>query len=109
MHQKKQIIIPGAEVFKLYDTYGFPVDLTRVLADESNLKLDIKGFDKEMEIQQKRAREAAKFKAVNIDAKDWVVVNESDSSNFVGYVDDAIETHIVKYMIKDKKSKDGVF
>jgi len=101
--EKKEIVIPGIDVFKLYDTYGFPVDLTRVLADESNLKLDTKGFEKEMEIQQNRAREAAKFKAVNIEAKDWVAVNESESSNFVGYMDDAIETHIVKYMIKDNK------
>lgn len=103
LQENKQNIIPGGDVFKLYDTYGFPVDLTRILAEENNLKIDASGFEKEMDQQQKRAREAAKFKAVNIDAKDWIIVNEGESSNFVGYSDDAIETHVVKYLIKDNK------
>ncbi|MFC2087977.1 alanine--tRNA ligase [Calditrichota bacterium] len=103
LQENKQIIIPGSYVFKLYDTYGFPLDLTRILAEENNLKMDEKGFEKEMQQQQLRARESAKFKAVNIDAKDWIAVNEGESSNFVGYTDDAIETHVAKYMIKENK------
>ena len=103
IQESKKSTIPGSEVFKLYDTYGFPMDLTRVLAAESHLKIDEKGFELEMKKQQKRARDATKFNAVNADSKDWIVVNEGASSNFVGYVDDAIETHVVKYMIdKDK-------
>ena len=53
--------IPGAVVFKLYDTYGFPVDLTADIARERRLKLDLAGFDKCMEEQRQRAREANKF------------------------------------------------
>src|SRR3989344_2308705 len=56
--------ISGATVFKLYDTYGFPVDLTRDVALERNLKLDLAGFEREMEAQRERARAASSFKAV---------------------------------------------
>jgi alanyl-tRNA synthetase len=101
--QNKKNIIPGNDVFKLYDTYGFPMDLTRVLAEESDMKINEKGFELEMKKQQKKARNAAKFNVVNLDSKDWIIVNESDTSNFVGYIEDAIETHVVKYLInKDK-------
>jgi len=101
--QKKQNVIPGTEVFKLYDTYGFPMDLTRVLADESDMQIDEAGFEKEMKKQQKRARDAAKFNAVHVDSKDWIVVSDCESSNFVGYLEDSIETHIVKYQIQGYK------
>jgi len=101
LRKKKQILIPGADVFKLYDTYGFPLDLTRVLADESGLKLDTDGFEKEMKQQQERARKAAKFKAGNIPTDAWVVLDKEAVSNFVGYTEDAIETHIIKYSIQE--------
>jgi alanyl-tRNA synthetase len=55
--------IPGDLIFKLYDTYGFPVDLTRDIALERNLKLDMDGFEREMEAQRERARAAGKFGA----------------------------------------------
>ena len=55
--------IPGEVVFKLYDTYGFPVDLTADIARERNLKLDMKGFEQCMEEQRRRAREANRFAA----------------------------------------------
>lgn len=53
-------IFPGEEAFKLYDTYGFPIDLTRVMAMEKGLELDMEGFDKEMQQQKERARSARK-------------------------------------------------
>ncbi len=55
--------IPGATIFKLYDTYGFPVDLTGDIARERNLELDMAGFDREMEAQRERARAASTFGA----------------------------------------------
>jgi alanyl-tRNA synthetase len=64
--------ISGATIFKLYDTYGFPVDLTRDVAMERNLKIDMAGFEREMESQRERARAASTFKSaavVNLEAR----------------------------------------
>jgi alanyl-tRNA synthetase len=60
--------ISGATAFKLYDTYGFPVDLTRDVALERNLKIDMDGFEREMEAQRERARAASSFKSADIGA-----------------------------------------
>jgi alanyl-tRNA synthetase len=95
--------IPGEEVFRLYDTYGFPVDLTRVMAEEANLRIDQQGFDQQMRQQQKRAREAAKFQSVGIKSDTWKVLNANTVSEFVGYQEDAIETHISKYAVQEDK------
>jgi len=58
--QGKERVIPGEEVFRLYDTYGFPLDLTKEIAQERDFSLDFPGFEREMEAQKKRAREAWK-------------------------------------------------
>jgi alanyl-tRNA synthetase len=100
---QKQNIIPGKDVFKLYDTYGFPVDLTRILADEADLKLDDIGFESEMKIQRDRARKAAKFQSTDIPEDSWITLTESSGTNFVGYTEDTIETHIVKYSLHKNK------
>jgi alanyl-tRNA synthetase len=98
-----QKIIPGKEVFKLYDTYGFPVDLTRILAEENGFQLDEAGFSDKMKEQQVRARKSAKFKSADIPEDSWRIFNEIGKSNFVGYTEDAIETHLLRYSIhKDK-------
>ncbi len=103
LQQMKQNVIPGSDVFKLYDTYGFPMDLTRVLAEESDMQIDETGFETEMKKQQQRARDAAKFTAVNMDSKDWIVVTDGESSNFVGYTEDSVESQIVKYLVNEDK------
>ena len=72
--------IPGEIVFKLYDTYGFPVDLTADIARERNLSLDMAGFEKEMDAQRQRAREASKFASADLDQLDL-----SYETTFVGY------------------------
>jgi alanyl-tRNA synthetase len=54
--KNKEKVIPGEDVFKLYDTYGFPLDLTQVMAEEKGLSIDLSGFNKEMEKQQERSR-----------------------------------------------------
>jgi alanyl-tRNA synthetase len=76
--------IPGIEAFKLYDTYGFPLDLTQLIAREQNLKVDEKGFKTAMEKQKIRAKSSQKFKTVS-DKIDWEIVQKGDDSYFTGY------------------------
>ena len=72
--------ISGETIFKLYDTYGFPVDLTRDVALERNLKLDMAGFEREMQAQRERARAASSFKTAEIGA-----VSVDQPTQFTGY------------------------
>ncbi|MCR4346451.1 MAG: alanine--tRNA ligase [Sulfuricaulis sp.] len=72
--------ISGSTAFKLYDTYGFPVDLTRDVALERNLKIDMEGFEREMEAQRARARAASSFKTAEIGA-----VTVDKPTQFTGY------------------------
>jgi len=72
--------ISGSTVFKLYDTYGFPVDLTRDVALERGLKIDMDGFEREMEAQRERARAASSFKSVEIGT-----VSVDQPTEFTGY------------------------
>ena len=71
--------IDGKTAFELYDTYGFPIDLTDLIAAENNLKVDQMGFEKEMQQQKDRSRAAAV-----VDTEDWIIVNENGSSKFIG-------------------------
>ncbi len=97
-------LIPGKDAFRLYDTYGFPLDLTRIMASEKNLIIDEEGFDREMEKQRERARKAGKF-SVQFDQVDqWNVLRHcSSNSNFVGYDTLQIETEICKFARKKGK------
>jgi alanyl-tRNA synthetase len=76
----KEKVIPGEDVFKLYDTYGFPLDLTQVMAQEKGLSVDFLGFEKLLEEQRERSRAAS-----TIIAGDIELVRASDKSEFVGY------------------------
>ncbi len=91
--------IAGDDVFKLYDTYGFPVDLTADIARERGLTLDKPGFDKAMAEQRKRARAASKFELDTSDASSQI----SFDSEFVGY-EKLQESSTVIAMFKDGKS-----
>lgn len=95
--------IPGEKVFKLYDTYGFPVDLTNLLADEAGLQIDEAGFDREMEKQRKQAREDSGFNVDYNQDLDWQILSEGADSEFVGYDQEKIETQIRKYTFNDDK------
>ncbi|MCG6976149.1 MAG: alanine--tRNA ligase [Acidiferrobacterales bacterium] len=75
--------ISGKTIFQLYDTYGFPVDLTADIARERNLKLDMDGFNEEMAAQRDRARAASSFKSAEIVSLD---TSREDTTEFTGYV-----------------------
>ena len=77
-------IISGEDAFRLYDTFGFPLDLTELLARENQLAVDTDGFETCMTAQRERARLAGKF-VFDIDEGEWVSVTEGDSSKFLGY------------------------
>ena len=80
--------IPGEVIFKLYDTYGFPVDLTADIARERRLKLDLEGFEESMEEQRQRARQASKFADVSASTRAGepaVTVTATNASDFKGY------------------------
>jgi alanyl-tRNA synthetase len=79
-------IIPGDIVFKLYDTYGFPIDLTADIAREKNLELDIAGFEKAMEVQRKKSQSASQF-AVDYNQQ----LKTDHTTQFTGY--DSLEEH----------------
>ncbi len=74
--------IPGEVVFKLYDTYGFPIDLTEDIARERVLTLDMPGFEREMQVQKERARAASKFSADQLSG-----LNLDFQTVFTGYTD----------------------
>ncbi len=92
--------ISGAEAFKLYDTFGFPLDLTKLVANEKGLKVDEQGFEAEMKKQKDRSRAAT-----TLETEDWVTVNDIASSKFAGY--DLLETksNVVKYRKVSAKGK----
>ncbi len=102
MKQSQQTkIISGAAAFELLDTFGFPIDLTRLIAFENNLVVDEAGFEVEMQQQKKRSRAATAM-----DTEDWVTVHDIPSSKFVGY--DSLETKakVVKYRKVTGKGKE---
>lgn len=98
---KNEKVLPGAEVFELYDTYGFPADLSRIIAEEKQLTVDEKGFDEEMEKQKQRSKKSSAQKVY-----DWVVVAELPE-NFVGYDKTENEVKITRY--RKVENKDGEF
>ena len=100
-------IVSGDLVFELYDTFGFPVDLTSLILSENNFELDIESFKKEMEKQKNRSRGATK-----VIESDWVVLIEDDVEEFVGYSNLTTEVKICKYrevITKEKKLYHIVF
>jgi alanyl-tRNA synthetase len=86
--------IPGEVVFKLYDTYGFPTDLTADISRERNLTLDMAGFDREMEAQRERARAASQFGSA-----DTGDIQLSDVTEFVGYDSLEDESTVIGIMV----------
>ena len=92
-------VIPGKQVFTLYDTYGFPADLTQLIAKENNFDIDMNSFNDYMEKQKKLARSSSQFKNLNEDT-DWKIIKNEESS-FVGYTKTSYESQILKYRFID--------
>ncbi len=93
--------IDGKSAFELYDTYGFPIDLTMLIASENNLAVDEDAFKAEMQRQKDRSRAATA-----IDTEDWVDINKADRTVFVGYTELQAETEVVKYRKVKAKGKE---
>jgi alanyl-tRNA synthetase len=94
-------VLPGASVFELYDTFGFPADLTALVASEAGFSIDQPGFDAELARAKERSRAAGKIKT-----DDWVDVHPAPTDEpFIGY--DALEadTHLVRYRRVESKGK----
>ena len=96
----KRSEISGVDAFTLYDTYGFPLDLTELILKENGLTLNSDDFNTEMEKQKNRARNAAA-----VETGDWISVAEGDSL-FVGYDQLTCETRILRYRKMAQKGKD---
>lgn len=92
--------LSGEDAFVLYDTYGFPLDLTELILREQNMKLDREGFDKEMKKQKDRARNAAA-----VEASDWVEIAPGEEE-FVGYDLTETPTRILRYRKVKQKGKE---
>ncbi len=101
LEKSKSSLIDGRKAFELYDTYGFPIDLTALILSEKGFELDQKGFEEAMQEQKDRSRSASE-----ISKEDWVVLANDVEQEFVGY--DTLETEVklVKYR-KVTSKKEG--
>ena len=95
------VVVNGAIAFELYDTYGFPLDLTELILSENNMTVDNAGFDAEMQKQKQRSRtDAAK------ESSDWVVLDDNSYVEFIGYEKIESEVKILKYRKQIVKKKE---
>ena len=94
-------IINGADAFELLDTFGFPIDLTKLIASENNLSVDEAGYDKEMQAQKDRSRAATAM-----DTEDWQILQDGNSQGFVGYDSLETKTGILRYRKVTGKGKE---
>jgi alanyl-tRNA synthetase len=100
LRNSKKNILPGKVAFEMYDTFGFPVDLTQLILKENDMHLDMKGFEEEMKNQKDRSREDA-----SVEAADWTILKESEGTEFTGYQQTVDEVYITKYRKVKNKGK----
>lgn len=93
--------IEGPVAFELYDTFGFPIDLTMLIASEKGFKVDEAGFTVELNKQKDRSRAATK-----LDMGDWTILDEQPSGIFIGYTELAADAKVLKYRSISAKGKD---
>ena len=94
-------VLDGQRAFELYDTYGFPIDLTELIMRENGRTVDMAGFTAEMTAQKERSRAATK-----LSTDDWVVLEEDDKEEFVGYDYTEVDVHITRYRKVSTKKKE---
>jgi alanyl-tRNA synthetase len=103
LSSSQNTIISGSVAFELYDTYGFPLDLTALIAKENGLTVDEKGFEEEMAKQKDRSKSAAKM-----ETGDWQIVSEGSDVEFVGYDEVKAEAKILRYRSVKNKNKEQI-
>ncbi|WP_069660493.1 alanine--tRNA ligase [Arcticibacter eurypsychrophilus] len=94
-------VVEGNFAFELYDTFGFPIDLTDLMARENGMTVDMEGFSKALEAQKARSRAATV-----VDTSDWIIVNQGDSNEFLGYDQANSPAWILKYRKISAKGKE---
>ncbi len=97
--EKDQKILPGETVFELSDTFGFPVDLTALIAKEKGFSVDEEGYKKALEEQKARSRKDAEKEAA-----DWVELGDTDGVEFLGYELSAATAQLMKYRVSKTKA-----
>lgn len=100
LRQQKKTVLDGTKAFRLFDTFGFPLDLTELICRENGMTVDEKQFDAEMQKQKERARNAAQ-----VENSDWTVLGEGEQQ-FVGYDYTEYVCHILRYRkVTQKKNE----
>ncbi|MFM9052907.1 MAG: alanine--tRNA ligase, partial [Bacteroidota bacterium] len=95
--------VSGDFAFELYDTFGFPIDLTQLMARENGMEVDMEGFSNCLNDQKERSRAAAV-----VDTEDWVIIRSGDDAvEFIGYDHLECEAHVVKYRKVKSKGKES--
>ena len=102
LRKERKNIMPGKVAFEMYDTFGFPVDLTQLILKENNMHLDYQGFEDEMKSQKKRSREDA-----SVETADWTVLNDLEGTEFTGYEKTEDTVIITKYRTVKVKGKES--
>ena len=100
LEKDSEKLIDGPKSFELYDTYGFPLDLTALIARERGLEVDEDGFKAEMKVQKERSKSAAK-----VSTGDWTILIESVEPEFIGYDHLESSSRIVKFRQMEEKGK----
>lgn len=106
LKKAKKKVLPGAVAFRLYDTFGFPKDLTDIIAGEQGFTVDGKGFEDEMSQQRERGRSAWKGSGEEAVAEVWMDIQKKTPSQFVGYTSESAEA-MVTSVVKDGKPVDA--
>lgn len=99
--ESKPTEIDGAFAFELYDTYGFPIDLTELMANELSIRVDHKAFEQHLELQKERSR-----KATTLNTDDWVTVSTEGAEQFIGYDATTATVKIKQYRKVSAKNKE---